>query len=177
LCVAKCDTGALGYISGKTKVTIPWAKLCQDPSSWIKPECTPDGFKWADPSKIRIGDVFRLLDHWRQQQTHHLKPLIWASLCPLLEDVDRLSEPSEPFYKASNDSNPRSKDGVDSESEDRNNARSDKESNSIYGGHHSEEEQEEDYMESPLLPARASFHEGLGKIKSLSEISQFTLDP
>ena len=87
-----CDQSLSGYISGKKKATIPWAKLCEDPSSWIKPECVPDGFQWADPSKIRIGDVFRLLDHWRTRKQNHLEPLIWVSSCPLLEDVEHQSE-------------------------------------------------------------------------------------
>jgi hypothetical protein len=85
LATALCYPGLSGYASGKKKVTIPWSKLCQDPSSWIKSECVPDGFQWADPSKIRIGDVFRLLEHWRLRQANHLKPLIWVSSCPLLE--------------------------------------------------------------------------------------------
>jgi hypothetical protein len=64
--VELCDTQVLGYVSGKKKAIIPWAKLCKNPSSWIRPECAPDGFQWADPSKIRINDVFSLLDHWRK---------------------------------------------------------------------------------------------------------------
>jgi hypothetical protein len=79
-------------VSGKKKATIPWAKLCQHPSTWIEPECAPDGFEWADPSKIRIGDVFRLLDHWRERKQNHLTPLIWVSSCPLLEDVEQSSD-------------------------------------------------------------------------------------
>ncbi|KAI9429489.1 hypothetical protein BJY52DRAFT_1232597 [Lactarius psammicola] len=70
-------TTHIRYVSGKKKATIPWAKLSQDPSSWIKPECVPDGFQWADPSKLRIGDVFDLLNHWRQRKQDHLEPLIW----------------------------------------------------------------------------------------------------
>ena len=89
---AVCATVALGYVSGKKKATIPWAKLSQDPSSWIKPECVPDGFQWADPSKLRIGDVFDLLNHWRQRKQDHLEPLIWVSSCPLLKDVEQPSK-------------------------------------------------------------------------------------
>ncbi len=90
--LAMCDARLLGYVSGKKKATIPWAKLSQDPSSWIKPECVPDGFQWADPSKVRIRDLFLLLEHWRKRKQHRLKPLIWASSCPLLEDVEKPSE-------------------------------------------------------------------------------------
>ncbi|KAI9437877.1 hypothetical protein BJY52DRAFT_1229989 [Lactarius psammicola] len=79
------------YFSCK-KATIPWAKLSQDPTSWIKPECVPDGFQWADPSKLRIGDVFDLLKHWRQRKQDHLEPLIWVSSCPLLKDVKQPSK-------------------------------------------------------------------------------------
>ena len=68
-------------------MTISWSKLCKDPNSWIQPECAPDGFRWADPSKLRIGEVFRLLDHWRERQKKHLDPLIWMSTCPLLKGV------------------------------------------------------------------------------------------
>ncbi|KAI9435908.1 hypothetical protein BJY52DRAFT_1230612 [Lactarius psammicola] len=89
---AVCATVALGYVSGKKKATIPWAKLSQDPTSWIKPECVPDGFQWADPSKLRIGDVFDLLNHWRQRKQDHLEPLIWVSSCPLLKDVEQPSK-------------------------------------------------------------------------------------
>ncbi len=90
--------------------------------------------------------------------------------------MDRLSEHSELSSEAGDHSNSRSEDGVDSESEDRNNARSDEESNPESDGHDSEEEQEEDYVESPPFPTRVSFHEGLGMIKSLSDIAQFTLE-
>ncbi|KAI9450742.1 hypothetical protein BJY52DRAFT_1227032 [Lactarius psammicola] len=82
---------SVDYFSCK-KATIPWAKLSQDPSSWIKPECVPDGFQWADPSKLRIGDVFDLLKHWRQRKQDHLEPPIWVSSCPLLKDVEQPSK-------------------------------------------------------------------------------------
>ena len=112
------NTGTLGYVSGKPKVIIPWAKLCQDPSSWIKPECAPDKFQWADPSKIRIGDVFRLLDHWRQRQAHGLRPLIWSSSCPLLEDAEQQSEHSKSSTGSGRNTDPRSEEGAGSTSED-----------------------------------------------------------
>ncbi|KAI9437927.1 hypothetical protein BJY52DRAFT_1229961 [Lactarius psammicola] len=61
-------TTHIRYVSGKKKATIPWAKLSQDPTSWINPECVPDGFQWADPFKLHIGDMFELLKHWRQRK-------------------------------------------------------------------------------------------------------------
>ena len=77
----------LEYVSGRKKVKIPWGKICEDPSSWIQPECVPNGFQWADPSKIRIGDIFPLFEHWREQQKHHLSPLIWVPTCPFLRNA------------------------------------------------------------------------------------------
>jgi hypothetical protein len=82
----------LGYMSRKKQAIIPWSKLIQDPFSWIEPECIPDGFKWADPSKLRVDDVELILNHWHQRQERNLKPLIWASSCPLLEGADQLPD-------------------------------------------------------------------------------------
>jgi hypothetical protein len=98
----------LGFISGKPKVTIPWGRLCEDPSLWIRPECFPTDFPWGDPSKIRVGDVFRLLEHWEQRREQHLKPLIWASTCPILADVDRSSSSEHTSGQSSTDDSDRS---------------------------------------------------------------------
>ena len=49
-------------------------------------ECYPEGFSWADPSKIRKSEVFRLLDHWRQREKDGLTPLIWNRSCELFDD-------------------------------------------------------------------------------------------
>jgi len=87
-----CDTEISGHVSEKKRATISWGKLCEDPASWIKPECVPDGFQWADPSKICVDNIFDLLEHLRQRSEHCLKPLIWESSCPLLEDVEQPSE-------------------------------------------------------------------------------------
>src|ERR1700675_2657114 len=57
-----------------------------DPSSWIESECTPDGFEWKDPSKIRIAEVHRLLEHWRDRIDRGLQGLIWVPSCPLFQD-------------------------------------------------------------------------------------------
>ncbi|KAN0135027.1 hypothetical protein V8E53_007145 [Lactarius tabidus] len=40
-------------------------------------KCTPDGFTWADPSKICIGDIHLILEHWRERKRQCLNPLIW----------------------------------------------------------------------------------------------------
>jgi hypothetical protein len=80
-----------GFISGKKNAKIPWAKVSSNPTAWIGEECFPSGFQWADPSKIRVGQVFRLLDHWRQRQKDGLSPLIWNPTCELLADMDQLS--------------------------------------------------------------------------------------
>lgn len=39
-----------------------------------------------------MGQVFELLDHWRQRQKDQLTPLIWNPACELLADVDQLSQ-------------------------------------------------------------------------------------
>ncbi|KAH9036288.1 hypothetical protein EDB84DRAFT_1437709 [Lactarius hengduanensis] len=49
-------TAHIRFISGKPYATIPWAKLSTTPTAWIQEECYPPGFKWADPSKIRLND-------------------------------------------------------------------------------------------------------------------------
>lgn len=82
----------LGFISGKRKAIIPWAKLAMDPTAWIDEECYPPGFQWADPSKIQMGQVFQLLDHWRQRQESGLTPLIWNPSCELLANAVRKSK-------------------------------------------------------------------------------------
>jgi hypothetical protein len=66
--------------------------ISSNPSAWIKEECFPPGFPWADPSKIRSSQVFELLDHWRRREKDQLTPLIWNPSCELLADVDQLSQ-------------------------------------------------------------------------------------
>jgi hypothetical protein len=84
-----------GYASGRKRVSIKWAKLCSDPSAWILPECYPDDFPWADPSKIHITDVFRLLAHWRLCEQDGLTPLIWNPTCELLMGIHCVLEALE----------------------------------------------------------------------------------
>ena len=70
------------------KQVIPWGTLVKDPSSWISEECFPTGFEWKDPSKIQVGEIFRLLDHWRDRQDKSLDPLIWVPTCPLFQGAE-----------------------------------------------------------------------------------------
>jgi len=71
---------------GKKRTTISWSKLSSKPSEWILEECYPEGFAWADPSKIRKSEVFRLLNHWRQREKDGLTLLIWNPSCELFND-------------------------------------------------------------------------------------------
>jgi hypothetical protein len=79
----------LGYMSRKKQAKITWTELSNDPSIWIESECAPDVFPWADPSKICIDDVYMLLENWSKQEARGLKPLIWASSCPLLKGAEQ----------------------------------------------------------------------------------------
>ncbi|KAH9172395.1 hypothetical protein EDB89DRAFT_1906250 [Lactarius sanguifluus] len=72
-------TAHIRYVTRKPKLIIPWGSLVKDPSSWIIDECTPDHFEWKDPSKIQIGEVFHILDHWRHRQDQGIGPLIQDS--------------------------------------------------------------------------------------------------
>lgn len=109
------DTVILGYVSGKKRAKIPWAQLSDKPNLWIKPECMPNGFTWADPSKIRIGDIFLLLEHWRERTRQHLTPLIWATTCPLI-DVSLSSEERQVY---DSDNTPCDRSSNDDRTEDR----------------------------------------------------------
>jgi hypothetical protein len=84
-----CDQGSL---TGKKQQIIPWGTLVKDPSSWITDACVPHGFEWKDPSKIQVGEVFRLLDHWRDRQDRGLDPLIWIPTSPLFQDAAKPSK-------------------------------------------------------------------------------------
>ncbi|KAH9010972.1 hypothetical protein EDB85DRAFT_2160497 [Lactarius pseudohatsudake] len=77
------------FISGRKNATIPWSKLSCDPTAWIEEECFPLGFPWVDPSKLRLVQIFQLLDHWRQRQKEGLIPLIWNPSCELLSNIDQ----------------------------------------------------------------------------------------
>ncbi|KAH9035919.1 hypothetical protein EDB85DRAFT_1889093 [Lactarius pseudohatsudake] len=81
-----------GFISGRKNATIPWSKLSCDPTAWIEEECFPLGFPWVDPSKLRLVQIFQLLDHWRQRQKEGLIPLIWN---PSYQPAQRVRNPQQ----------------------------------------------------------------------------------
>ncbi|KAF8270246.1 hypothetical protein EI94DRAFT_1698918 [Lactarius quietus] len=58
-------------------------------------ERIPDGFEWKDPSKIQIGEIFRLLDHWRDRQDQGHVPLTWVPSCPAFQE----GQPSQRMQK------------------------------------------------------------------------------
>ncbi|KAH9069394.1 hypothetical protein EDB83DRAFT_2314420 [Lactarius deliciosus] len=80
-------TAHIRYVTRKPKLIIPWGALVKDPSSWIIDEC-PDCFEWKDPSKIQIGEVFRILDHWRHRQDRGIGPLMWVPTSPLFDNIE-----------------------------------------------------------------------------------------
>ncbi|KAH9015530.1 hypothetical protein EDB84DRAFT_1443412 [Lactarius hengduanensis] len=81
-------TAHIRYVTRKPKLTIPWGSLTKDPSSWISNECIPNGFEWKDPSKIQIGEVFRLLNYWRERQDQGIGPLMWEPTSPLFDHIE-----------------------------------------------------------------------------------------
>jgi hypothetical protein len=89
-CEEKYNTSKIGFVSGKTRQIIPWGAFVKDPYSWISEECVPHEFEWKDPSKIQIGEIFRLLYHWRHRQDQDLDPLIWLPNCPVLQGTEGL---------------------------------------------------------------------------------------
>ncbi|KAH9074355.1 hypothetical protein EDB83DRAFT_2516178 [Lactarius deliciosus] len=100
------------YISGRKNATIPWSKVSSDPPAWIEQECYPLGFLWVDPSKLRLVQVFQLLDHWRQRKRDGLILLIWNPSCELLANVDQpephLRNPQQTHRRNSNFNEPES---------------------------------------------------------------------
>ncbi|KAI9430115.1 hypothetical protein H4582DRAFT_2087529 [Lactarius indigo] len=85
-----------------------------DPSAWIEEECIPYDFEWKDPSKIRIDEVFRLLDHWRDRQDQGIDPLMWVPTCPLFNDTRQPTIHKRNIRRA----RPKQSDGSDEESFD-----------------------------------------------------------
>ena len=86
LSIQIADTIDEDYTTGNKNTIIPWGLLSRDPSSWIDSECTPDGFEWKDPSKIRLAEAHRLLEHWRDRVAQGLAALIWVPSSPLFDD-------------------------------------------------------------------------------------------
>ncbi|KAI9436269.1 hypothetical protein H4582DRAFT_2058933 [Lactarius indigo] len=94
--------------------TIPWGSLSSDPSAWIDEECIPYDLWWKDPSKIRIDEVFHLLDHWRDRQDQGIDPLMWVPTCPLFNDTKQPTIHKQNIRRAQ----PKQSDGSDEESFD-----------------------------------------------------------
>jgi len=80
-------TYVIGYVTGKKHLHIPWGKLIKEPLKWLKKRCYPKHFQWTDPSKIRIAETFKLIDHWRERISHGREPLIWVKTSTLFQDV------------------------------------------------------------------------------------------
>jgi hypothetical protein len=59
------------------------------PADWMDDQCHPPGFEWADPSKIRIDEVYCLLAHWRVWKESGLAPIIWNQSCDILNEVEK----------------------------------------------------------------------------------------
>jgi hypothetical protein len=81
----RCNIYSLGFKTGNKGQVIFWGSLVQDPTAWISEDCIPPGFEWKDPSKIQIGEIFRLLDHWMDRQDEGLDALVWVTSCPLFK--------------------------------------------------------------------------------------------
>ncbi|KAH8978646.1 hypothetical protein EDB86DRAFT_3151891 [Lactarius hatsudake] len=96
------------FVTGNKKQTIPWGVLVKDPSSWIFDDCIPKDFVWKDPSKIQIGEVFRLLYHWKERQDQGLGPLMWVPTSPLFQDQSNASDQESFNLSNFGDSNPAS---------------------------------------------------------------------
>ncbi|KAI9433711.1 hypothetical protein H4582DRAFT_2060689 [Lactarius indigo] len=101
-------TAHIRYVTGKPTLTIPWGSLVKDPSSWIRDECIPDGFEWKDPSKIQIGEVFRLLYHWSDRQDKGIDPLMWVSTSPLFSNLEDSPRPMRSVRRARKQQSPAS---------------------------------------------------------------------
>jgi hypothetical protein len=100
LFIEGAKTYGQGFITGHKNQVISWGLLAMDPASWIDSECTPDGFVWKDPSKIRIGEIHRLLDHWRDRIDRGLIGLVWVPTCPLFQDEDNAPSHRRRFRQA-----------------------------------------------------------------------------
>ncbi|KAN0141874.1 hypothetical protein V8E53_000336 [Lactarius tabidus] len=150
----------LGYVSGKQHARISWGELSTKPSTCINPECSPIGFTWADLSKIRIGDIHQLLEHWYGRKRQHLTPLIWAETCPVLKDATLSSEERQDYCS----------DG----SSDDNSGRS-----AVHGSknttHTSEEPQES--STSSVTPSKFNFDEEWGRLDVDSQMNSLRIGP
>ncbi|KAN0134075.1 hypothetical protein V8E53_008080 [Lactarius tabidus] len=55
-------------------------------------ECYPEGFSWADPSKLQMSQTYTLLNHWRKREAEGMVPLIWNPSCEILNGGELCSE-------------------------------------------------------------------------------------
>jgi hypothetical protein len=85
---ASSNIYVLEQITGIAK-SVAWKDMSKDPPSFLLEECYPKDFEWMHPSKIRIGEAFRLLDHWRSRIDNRQEPLIWVTSSKLFENVHR----------------------------------------------------------------------------------------
>jgi len=85
----------VGYVTGKKNLQIPWGKLIQEPTKWINKRCYPKHFQWRDPSKIRIDETFKLVDHWRERINKGREPLIWVKTSALFRNVQGMSRQAQ----------------------------------------------------------------------------------
>ncbi|KAH9038255.1 hypothetical protein EDB85DRAFT_1888104 [Lactarius pseudohatsudake] len=142
-------TAHIRYVTRKPKLTSPWGSLTKDPSSWISNECIPNGFEWKDPSKIQIGEVFHLLNYWRERQDQEDPPRRGQSVrkakiqqspvsdeehfvLPHSQDFDQ--EDEETSINKSSDDSPNDNDSSDKTDADRSSG------GSSHGGDPSEDE-------------------------------------
>ena len=63
-------------------------------------ECIPEGFEWKNPSKIQFGEVFHLLDHWRDHKDQGLESLAWVPTSPLFRNTNPSLKEVWPFCHA-----------------------------------------------------------------------------
>jgi hypothetical protein len=71
---------------------IKGSKISGDLKSWMLQECYLEGFSWADPSKLRISQAYKLLEHWRKCEADGMVLLIWNLLCEILHGGELCSE-------------------------------------------------------------------------------------
>jgi hypothetical protein len=105
---AMYNTYELGFLTGNQNLVIPWGTLEKNPNSWISEECTPDEFEWRDPSHIKVGQIFRLLNHWRRRLDQGLDHLIWLPTCPMFQDVEQPPRRERHIRKATEERPPMS---------------------------------------------------------------------
>ncbi|KAH9012464.1 hypothetical protein EDB84DRAFT_1569213 [Lactarius hengduanensis] len=100
-------TEHIRFVTRNKKQTIPWGVIGQGPILLDLEECIPKEFVWKDPSKIQIGEIFRLLCHWKERQDQGIGPLI--DISDVLEHSNQTASDQESFNLSNfGDSNPAS---------------------------------------------------------------------